>query len=58
MEVHGSVELETDLKTDLWQQFGASIDMLDNALLACPDPLWQVRLWGEHSERPELSEFW
>jgi hypothetical protein len=27
-------------KTSLWQQFGAAIDMLDNALLACPDELW------------------
>jgi hypothetical protein len=50
--------MEPDLKEVLWQQFGASIDMLDNALCACPDGIWQVRLWGEHSERPELSEFW
>ncbi|HCI80283.1 MAG TPA: DinB family protein, partial [Ktedonobacter sp.] len=27
-------------KTALWQQFGATIDMLENALLACPDTLW------------------
>ena len=25
----------------LWQQFGAAIDMLENALTACPDKLWQ-----------------
>jgi hypothetical protein len=42
----------------LWQQFGASIDMFENAVRACPDELWRVRLWGEHAERPELSEFW
>jgi hypothetical protein len=58
VEIHGSFEMEPDLKADLWQQFGASIDMLDNAILACPDPLWRVRLWDEHSQRPELSEFW
>jgi hypothetical protein len=34
----------------LWQQFGASIDMLENALRACPDDLW-----GDRSQRPE---FW
>jgi hypothetical protein len=40
----------------LWRQFGAAIDMLENALRACPDELWGARLWG--GERPELSEFW
>jgi len=42
----------------IWRQFGAAIDMLENALRACPDELWSARLWGEHSERPELGEFW
>jgi hypothetical protein len=37
-------------KTILWQQFGAAIDMLENALLACPD-----ELWNDRSRRPE---FW
>jgi hypothetical protein len=27
-------------KTVLWQQFGAAIDMLENAVRACPDELW------------------
>ncbi len=34
----------------LWQQFGAAIDMLENAVLACPD-----ELWGDRSQQPE---FW
>jgi hypothetical protein len=37
-------------KTILWQQFGAAIDMLDNAIAACPD-----ELWSDRSRRPE---FW
>jgi hypothetical protein len=37
-------------KTALWQQFGAAIDMLENALIACPD-----ELWGDRSRQPE---FW
>src|SRR6266567_4912792 len=37
-------------RTILWQQFGAAIDMLENALLACPD-----ELWSDRSRRPE---FW
>ena len=24
----------------LWQQFGAAIDMLENAIVACPDQVW------------------
>jgi DinB superfamily len=34
----------------LWQQFGAAIDMLENALLACPDELW--------NDRRRRPEFW
>lgn len=37
-------------KTILWQQFGASIDMLENAMLDCPD-----EIWGDRSQQPE---FW
>lgn len=37
-------------KTILWQQFGAAIDMLENAIIACPDDLW-----GDRAQRPE---FW
>jgi len=39
-------------------QFGAAIDMLDNALRACPDELWRIRLWNDPSMPPEFSEFW
>jgi len=35
-------------KTTIWQQFGAAIDMLDNAIRACPD-----ELWGDPSKKPE-----
>jgi len=27
-------------KSDLWRQFGASIDMLENAIVECPESLW------------------
>ncbi|MGI9036997.1 MAG: hypothetical protein ACR2GD_13300 [Pyrinomonadaceae bacterium] len=27
-------------KTIIWHQFGASIDMLEDSLLVCPDNLW------------------
>jgi hypothetical protein len=43
----------------IWQQFGAAIDDLDNAMRVCPDELWQARLW-DNSERAAffLPEFW
>ena len=28
------------IKADLWDQFGSAIDMLGNAIEACPDSLW------------------
>lgn len=33
-------------KSILWSQFGAAIDMLENAIRACPDSLWTgSRFW-------------
>jgi hypothetical protein len=42
----------------IWRQFGASIDMLENALRLCPNPLWTARLWSDPAQRSEFSEFW
>ena len=45
----------------LWQQFGATIDMLENALLACPSTHWNGRLWSEQRDHPQPEEsaaFW
>jgi len=53
--------METSWHTALWRQFGAAIDMLENALVACPAPLWTQRLWSapsDHSLPPEFAEFW
>ena len=32
--------MDTAFKEALWKQFGASIDMLENAILLCTDELW------------------
>jgi hypothetical protein len=45
------------LRTAISRQFEATIDMLENALYACPDNLWRVHLWDD-SELPGASEFW
>src|SRR5690349_15037351 len=34
------MKLDTSWNTILWSQFGAAIDMLENAMIACPDELW------------------
>jgi len=44
-------------RTFLWRQFGAAIDMLENALRGCPDELWGERLWEDRS-LPALSAYW
>jgi hypothetical protein len=49
--------METTLRTALWQQFGAAIDMLENALVACPNTLWQEHLWTD-AEGSEDGTFW
>lgn len=54
--------METLWCTALWRQFGAAIDMLDNALVACPAALWTQRLWSAGTPAPEFppqfAEFW
>jgi uncharacterized damage-inducible protein DinB len=42
--------MDATWKAMVWQQFGAAIDMIENAMQACPD-----ELWGDRSQRPE---FW
>lgn len=42
--------MDNNTKTIIWQQFGATIDMLENAMRACPE-----NVWGDRSRNPE---FW
>jgi hypothetical protein len=46
----GTVNMDNIWKTIIWQQFGAAIDMIENAVRACPEDLW-----GDRSQKPE---FW
>ena len=53
--------METVWHTALWRQFGAAIDMLDHALVACPPALWTQRLWRTPPPAqfpPQFAEFW
>ena len=42
----------------LWKQFGAAIDMLDNAVVACPDSLWREHVWQDPTVQSGRVEFW
>jgi hypothetical protein len=42
--------MDVSTKKMIWSQFGAAIDMLENAMRACPE-----ELWGDRSRKPE---FW
>jgi hypothetical protein len=39
-----------NLNEPLWHHLGAAIDMLENAIVACPDALW--------SDRTQRPEYW
>ena len=42
--------METSWRGIVWHQFGAAIDMLETAMLACPDDVWR--------DRSRQPEFW
>ena len=53
--------METVWRDIVWRQFGATIDTLKNALVACPDALWTQRLWPAPPPQwfpPRFAEFW
>ena len=49
--------MDASLKTLLWQQFGAAIDMLDDAIRLCPDPLWTAVVWQDPDDA-RYGQFW
>ncbi len=50
--------MDTLWRAILWQQFGAAIDMLDNAVVACSDALWRQPVWHDPSVPSWRTEFW
>jgi uncharacterized damage-inducible protein DinB len=42
--------MDATSRASLWDQFGSTIDMLENAIRACPDDLW-----GDTEQQPQ---FW
>ncbi len=49
--------MEINWRTGTWQQFGAAIDMLDDAIDLCPDQLWTTVVWQD-PEDGRYGQFW
>lgn len=49
--------MDARLKTSIWQQFGAALDTLDDAINLCPDALWTAVIW-EDADDARYGQFW
>lgn len=49
--------MDSNWRASLWQQYGAAIDMLDDAIAFCPDHLWTAVLWKD-TEDARYGQFW
>ena len=46
-----------DWRTAVWRQYGAAIDMLEDAIRLCPDQHWTTVLWQD-SEDVRYGQVW
>lgn len=49
--------MDPNLKTSLWNQYGAAIDTLGDAISLCPDDLWTAVVWQDE-EDARYGQFW
>jgi hypothetical protein len=49
--------MDSMLKTSVWQQFGAAMDMFEDAIQLCPEHLWTAALWKD-IEDARYGHFW
>lgn len=49
--------MDSILKQGIWQQFGAAIDMLEDAINLCPEPLWTAVVWKDEDDA-RYGHFW
>ncbi len=49
--------MDTALKTGIWQQFGAAIDTLSDAINLCPELFWSVTVWDDQDDA-RYGQFW
>ncbi len=46
-----------DTKALVWNQYGAALDMLEDAIRLCPDSLWTLVLWDDPDDA-RYGQFW
>ena len=46
-----------DYRNYVWNQYGAALDMLEDAIRLCPDHLWTVTLWNDPDD-VRYGQFW
>ena len=49
--------MEINWRTSVWQQYGAAIDMFEEAIRLCPDHLWMAVLWQD-TDDVRYGQFW
>ena len=49
--------MDSNWRMSVWQQYGAAIDTLDDAIERCPDPLWTTILWKD-TDDVRYGQFW
>lgn len=50
--------MDENIKTSIWNQFGAAIDMLEHGMRICPDEFWSSALWDDPTDDPKYTQFW
>jgi len=49
--------MDINYRTIVWKQYGAAIDMLEDAIRLCPDHLWTAVLWKD-TDDARYGHFW
>ena len=49
--------MDSSWRMSVWQQYGAAIDTLDDAIERCPDSLWTTILWKD-TDDVRYGQFW
>ncbi len=49
--------MTVDYKAFVWNQYGATLDMLGDAIRLCPDALWTMALWSDSTDA-RYGQFW
>jgi hypothetical protein len=49
--------MNSNVKTSLWMQYDAAIDMLKEAINQCPDSFWTAVLWDD-AEDARFGQYW